>query len=173
MTGSFDAGLNLVYWGTGNAAADFYDTDRVIAGADNGRDVNLHTASVVALDADTGQLRLRYQEVPDDIWDYDSAYETILLDREIHGQMRKILVHMNKSGLTVVLDRATGELLSVFSVPEVRNWITGITEDGKLVGRNEPKLGETGTFCPSAYGAKSWNSMAYSPPHRIPLHAYE
>jgi len=65
--------------------------------------------------------------------------------------------------LTVVLDRATGELLRVFSVPEVRNWITGVTEDGKLVGRNEPKLGETGTFCPSVYGAKSWNSMAYSP----------
>ena len=25
LTGSFDPALNLVYWGTGNAAADFYD----------------------------------------------------------------------------------------------------------------------------------------------------
>ena len=163
MTGSFDAALNLVYWGTGNAAADFYDADRIIAGADKGKDVNLYTASVVALDADTGKLRWHYQEVPDDNWDYDSAYETILMDRQIRGRMRRTVVHMNKSGLTVVLDRVTGELLSVFSVPEVRNWITGVTEDGKLVGRNEPKLGKTDTFCPSVYGAKSWNSMAYSP----------
>jgi len=163
MTGSFDAGLNLVYWGTGNAAADFYDADRVVAGADKVRDVNLYTASVVALDADTGKLRWHYQEVPDDNWDYDSAYEVILMDREIRGRMRNILVHMNKSGLTFVLDRASGEFLGVFSVPEVRNWITGVTEDGKLVGRNEPKLGKTETFCPSVYGAKSWNSMAYSP----------
>jgi len=163
MTGSFDIGLNLVYWGTGNAAADFYDAGRVPAEIDKGRDVNLYTASVVALDADTGKLRWHYQEVPDDIWDYDSAYEVLLMDREIRGCMRKILVHMNKSGLTFVLDRETGEFLGVFSVPEVRNWITGITEDGKLVGRNEPKLGQTQTFCPSVYGAKSWNSMAYSP----------
>jgi alcohol dehydrogenase (cytochrome c) len=163
MTGSFDPALNLVYWGTGNAAADFYDAERVPAEVDRGRDVNLYTASVVALDADTGKLRWHYQEVPDDIWDYDSSYEVLLMDREIRGRVRKILVHMNKSGLTFVLDRETGEFLGVFSVPEVRNWITGVTEDGRLVGRNEPKPGKTETFCPSVYGAKSWNSMAYSP----------
>ncbi len=163
LTGSYDPALNLVYWGTGNAAADFYDADRVPAGADKSKDVNLYTASVVALDADTGKLRWHHQEVPDDLWDYDSAYEVLLMDREIRGRMRQMLVHMNKSGLTSVLDRATGELLGVFSVPEVRTWITGITEDGKLVGRNEPQFGKTTTICPSAAGAKSWNSMAYSP----------
>ena len=162
MTGSFDPDLNLVYWGTGNAASDFYDAARV-PDADKSKDTNLYTASVVALDPDTGKLRWHYQEVPDDVWDYDSAYEVILIDREIKGRMRKILVHMNKSGLTSVLDRATGEFLGVFSVPEVRNWITGVTENGKLVGRNEPKVGQTAAFCPSTAGAKSWNSMAYSP----------
>jgi alcohol dehydrogenase (cytochrome c) len=163
MTGSFDPGLNLVYWGTGNASADFYDGIRVNSGVDKGKDVNLYTASVVALDADTGKLRWHYQEIPDDVWDFDSSYEVLLMDREVRGRMRKILVHMNKSGLTFVLDRATGEYLGVFSVPEVRNWITGITEDGKLVGRREPQLGKTESFCPGAAGAKSWNSMAYSP----------
>jgi len=162
MTGSFDPDLNLVYWGTGNAASDFYDGARV-PDADKSKDTNLYTASVVALDPDTGKLRWHYQEVPDDVWDYDSSYEVILMDREVRGRMRKILAHMNKSGLTSVLDRATGEFLGVFSVPEVRNWITGVTENGKLVGRNEPKVGQTGSFCPSAAGAKSWNSIAYSP----------
>jgi alcohol dehydrogenase (cytochrome c) len=163
LTGSYDPALNLVYWGTGNAAADFYDADRMVVGADKSKDANLYTASVVALDPDTGKLRWYHQEVHDDVWDYDSAYEVLLMDRVIRGQMRQVLVHMNKSGMTSVLDRATGELLRVFSVPDLQTWITGITEDGKLVGRNEPPLGKTTWICPSAAGAKSWNSMAYSP----------
>jgi alcohol dehydrogenase (cytochrome c) len=163
LTGSYDPALGLVYWGTGNAAADFFDGDRVAAGTDKNKDVNLYTASVVALDVDTGKLRWYHQEIPDDQWDFDSAYEVLLMDREIRGRMRPILVHMNKSGLTSVLDRTTGELLEVFSVPEVKTWISGVTEDGKLIGRNEPKLGKATTICPSAAGAKSWNSMAYSP----------
>jgi alcohol dehydrogenase (cytochrome c) len=162
LTGSFDPELNLVYWGTGNAGSDFYDQARV-DGSDKSRDVNLYTASVVALDADTGKLRWHYQEVPDDVWDFDSSYESILIDREIKGRMRKLLVHMNKSGLTFVLDRATGEFLGVFSVPELQDWITGITEDGRLVGRREPEPGKKLNYCPSVGGAKSWNSMAYSP----------
>lgn len=163
LTGSYDSALNLVYWGTGNAAADFYDAERVPSGADKNKDLNLYTASVVALDVDTGKLRWYHQEVPDDMWDFDSAYEVLLMDRQIKGRMRQALVHMNKSGLTSVLDRSTGELLKVFSVPEVNTWMTGVTEDGKLIGRNEPQLGKTVTICPSAAGAKSWNSMAYSP----------
>lgn len=167
LTGSFDPELNLVYWGTGNAGSDFYDRARVVVtdkgATDKSRDMNLYTASVVALDADTGKLRWHYQEVPDDVWDFDSSYESILIDREIKGRMRKLLVHMNKSGLTFVLDRATGEFLGVFSVPELQDWITGITEDGKLVGRREPEPGKKLNYCPSVGGAKSWNSMAYSP----------
>jgi alcohol dehydrogenase (cytochrome c) len=162
MTGSFDPQLNLLYWGTGNAAADFYDGDRV-SGSDKSKDVNLYTASVVALDPDSGKLRWYYQEVPDDIWDFDSAYEVVLMDREVRGRMRKVLAHMNKSGLTFLLDRETGEFLGVFSIPEVQTWISGVTEDGRLVGRREPEVGKTASFCPGAAGAKSWNSMAYSP----------
>ena len=106
LTGSYDPALNLLYWGTGNAAADFYDTERVAAGADKSKDINLYTASVVALDPDTGKLRWHYQEVPDDLWDYDSSYEVVLMDREFRGRMRQVLVHMNKSGLTSVLEKS-------------------------------------------------------------------
>jgi len=162
MTGSYDPELNLVYWGTGNAGGDFNDTERFVGPGKN-HDSNLYTASVVALDADTGKLRWYHQEVPDDEWDFDSAYECILMDRVVNGRMRKLLVHMNKSGLTFVLDRVTGEFMGVFSVPEVRTWISGVTEDGKLVGRREPQAGKVVNTCPSAAGAKSWNSMAYSP----------
>ena len=67
MTGSYDPELNLIYWGVGNPAADFYGDER---GGDN-----LYTDSVVALDADTGKLKWYYQEIPHDVWDWDSAYE--------------------------------------------------------------------------------------------------
>jgi alcohol dehydrogenase (cytochrome c) len=162
MTGSFDPELNLVYWGTGNAGGDFNDTDRLVPGM-KGKQANLYTASVVALDADTGKLRWYHQEVPDDLWDFDSAYECILIDRPINGRMRKLLVHMNKSGLVFVLDRVTGEYIGAFPATEVTTWISGITEDGVLVGRKEPQTGKVVDVCPSAAGAKSWNSMAYSP----------
>src|SRR6202034_3145845 len=64
LTGSYDPDLNLVYWGTGNAGGDFNDEDRLVPGA-KGMEANLYTASVVALDADTGKLRWYHQEVPD------------------------------------------------------------------------------------------------------------
>ena len=162
MTGSYDPDLNLIYWGTGNASGDFHDDDRDPGGTKT-KDVNLYTASVVALDADTGKLRWYHQEVPDDLWDFDSAYEVVLFDREVRGQQRKLLAHMNKSGLTFVLDRATGEVIRAFTVPEVQTWISGITEDGTLIGRREPETGKPVNVCPSVGGAKSWNSMAYSP----------
>jgi alcohol dehydrogenase (cytochrome c) len=160
MTGSYDPALNLMYWGTGNASGDFNDSDRNPGSGSAER--NLYTASIVALDADTGKLRWHRQEVPGDLWDFDSAYEVILFDREVRGQNRKLLAHMNKSGVTFVLDRATGEVLNAFSVPEVRTWISGVTEDGELIGRVEPQVGKTVDVCPSVGGAKSWNSMAYS-----------
>jgi len=164
MTGSFDPELNLVYWGTGNAASDFYSGDRVEEGTDLDGDVNLFTASVVALDADTGKVRWYYQEIPNDVWDYDSAYEVVLINRVLDGEMRKLLVHMNKGGLTFVLDRVTGELINVFSVAEEQTYISDFGEDGRLIGRREPQEGESINVCPSGLvGAKSWNQMAYSP----------
>lgn len=155
MTGSFDPALNLVYWGVGNAASDLYAGDREGA--------NLYTDSIVALDADTGKLRWHFQEVPKDVWDFDAAYECVLLDREVRGRMRKLLVHVNKGGFTFVLDRVTGEFLGAYPIVENYNWISGVTEDGKLVGRKEPEEGKATFICPSAAGGKSWNQIAFSP----------
>ena len=53
ITGSYDRELNLLYWGVGNPNPDFYGGNRL--------GDNLYTASVVALDADTGRLRWHFQ----------------------------------------------------------------------------------------------------------------
>src|SRR5271165_1140518 len=153
MTGSFDPSLNLVYWGTGNAASDMYAEDRDPGGkGDDG--LNLYTASVIALDADTGKLRWYYQEVPKDVWDYDAAYESVLIDREVKGKMRKLLVHVNKGGYAFTLDRETGEFIKAFPIVDLHTWVDGITEDGKWVGRNEPAAGKKVNVCPSPIGGK-------------------
>lgn len=164
MTGSYDPELNLLYWGTGNAASDFYPGDRVVDPRAVAKDVNLYTASVVALDPNTGKLRWHHQVIPNDVWDFDSAYEIILFNKIIEGRERKLLVHTNKSGLTVVLDRTNGQYLHSFLANEVNNWVSGIGKDGTLLGRRDPVPGVATDICPSGLiGGKSWNQMAYSP----------
>ncbi len=160
MTGSFDPALNLVYWGVGNAAAD-NDAGPRFSG--QGEGANLYTASVVALDADTGKLKWYHQEVPKDVWDFDSSYECLLIDREVRGRMRKLLVHINKGGYAFVLDRETGEYLNGWPIVDNHNWTSGLTEDGKFIGRVEPVEGKATLICPSPLGGKSWNEVAFSP----------
>ena len=40
----------------------------------------MYSDCVLALDADTGKLKWYYQEIPHDAWDFDSAYESVLVD---------------------------------------------------------------------------------------------
>ena len=103
---------------------------------------------MVALDADTGKLKWYHQEVPKDVWDFDSAYECVLIDREVRGQMRKLLVHINKGGYAFVLDRVTGEYINGYPIVDNHTWTTGLTEDGKFVGRVEPVEGKPTLILP-------------------------
>jgi len=70
VTPTYDPELNLLYQGTGNPAPDF---DGGVREGDN-----LYTDSVVAIDADTGEIRWHYQYTPHDLWDYDSTMENLL-----------------------------------------------------------------------------------------------
>jgi alcohol dehydrogenase (cytochrome c) len=155
MTGSFDPALNAVYWGVGNPAADFYGDSR--------KGSNLYTDSIIALDVDSGKLKWHFQQVPHDVWDWDSAYECVLLDLPVKGTTRKLLLNVNKGGYMFVIDRTTGEFVSAWPVVDNINWIKGVDEKGHLIGRNEPKVGETSIVCPSIGGGRSWNQGAFSP----------
>lgn len=155
MTGSYDPELNLVYWGVGNPAADFYGETR--------KGANLYTDSIVALDADSGELKWYYQEIPHDVWDWDAAYEAVLLDLPVKGTLRKLLVNPNKGGYTWVVDRTNGKFINAWPMAENINWIKGIDAEGNLLGRNEPEVGKPTLICPSIGGGRSWNHAAYSP----------
>jgi alcohol dehydrogenase (cytochrome c) len=155
MTGSYDPELNLVYWSVGNPAADFYGGDR--------KGDNLYTDSVVALDADTGELQWYHQQIPHDVWDYDTAYENILLDLPVKGEPRKLVLNVNKGGIVFVVDRTDGKFVSAWPLVKHLNWITGVSETGELLGRNEPKPGVPAFICPAIGGGRQWNQAAFSP----------
>jgi len=154
-TGSYDAELNLVYWGVGDPRPTFYGANRLGS--------NLYTASVLALDARTGKLRWYRQEVPHDTWDWDASSEKTLIDREVGGRMRKLLVSMSKSGFAWVMDRETGDLVRIYPFADYYNWVKSINQKGELIGRVDTVADKKTLICPSNIGAKGWNQAAYSP----------
>ena len=77
MTGAYDPELNLLYYGTGNPGPDYHSESR--------EGDNLYSASLVALDADTGKLRWHYQFTPHDVHDWDATEVPVLADLTIAG----------------------------------------------------------------------------------------
>jgi quinohemoprotein ethanol dehydrogenase len=98
-TPTFDPALNMVYFSTGNAAPNLYVANR--AGT------NLYAASIVALDATSGELQWFFQEVHHDMWDYDGPQPTLLFT----WNGIPAIEHTNKTGYVWILDRASGEPL--------------------------------------------------------------
>jgi alcohol dehydrogenase (cytochrome c) len=100
MSGSFDPELNMVYWPTGNAGPDL--------NGDRRKGDNLYSASVVALDAKTGELKWHYQFTPHDEWDWDATQPSALVDAVWKGQPRKLMLHADRNGFFYVFDRTDG-----------------------------------------------------------------
>jgi quinoprotein glucose dehydrogenase len=105
---SADEALGLVYLPTGNATPDYYGAQRRPFDEDI-------SSSVIALDADTGRLRWRFQTVHHDIWDYDVPAQPTLLDLPTPAGVRHALIQPTKRGEVFVLDRATGEPIKAVS----------------------------------------------------------
>jgi quinohemoprotein ethanol dehydrogenase len=102
-TPTVDPDLGLIYFSTGNAGPDY---DGSVRPGDN-----LFTASILALDAKTGQYKWHFQEVHHDIWDYDAPSPTILFDVTMNGQQRKAVAQAGKTGFVYILDRTNGQPL--------------------------------------------------------------
>jgi quinohemoprotein ethanol dehydrogenase len=155
---TFDNELNRIYVGTGNASP--YDPEaRSPGGGDN-----LYTASIVALDADTGAYIWHYQINPRDAWDFDSTQQMILADLSIGGRMRKVLMQAPKNGFFYVIDRENGKVISTGKIGKA-TWadridpITGRPVEEKNIRYQNGEI----TIWPSPAGAHSWQSMSFSP----------
>ena len=114
---TFDPELNLFYYGTSNCGPWNPDYRREWGKIDLDAKGGLNTyrnnycSSILARDADTGDLIWAYNLTPQDQWDLDEPSANILVDLQINGRTRKALVRPARNGFFYVFDRATGELI--------------------------------------------------------------
>jgi PQQ-dependent dehydrogenase (methanol/ethanol family) len=158
--GTYDPSTNTVWWGTSNPAPLFdWGKDWRTDGSRPGE--NLYTSSVLALDADNGKLKFYHQELPHDLWDFDSAVgEFIMLDRG----GKKLVVHPNKSGYVFVYNRDDASIVNVWRATENSNFVQKIDpHSGELVGRISYTIGDNKNICPSFTGAIGWPPGSYNP----------
>ena len=154
----YDPELNIIYAGTSNGVPH-PSWLRDPSGGDN-----LYLSSILAINADSGELKWHYQSTPADSWDFGATQNMILTDLEIEGKTRKVIMQAPKNGFFYVHDRATGELLSAEAYTTV-NWATHIDmATGRPVlnpdvdYQTSPKV-----IWPSVSGGHNWQPMAFSP----------
>jgi alcohol dehydrogenase (cytochrome c) len=164
--GSYDPRLNLVYYGTSNPSP----WSAIVRGNDSidlGPYTNLYTASVLALDPDTGNIAWHYQFTPHDAWDYDGVNELVFADLPVDGRRTPVLMQANRNGFFYVIDRANGKLLSAKQYIDGVNWATGVDmKTGRPVeaagSLKRPGMGRKASdVCPNLIGAKNWMPMSY------------
>src|SRR5437868_12884688 len=178
-TPALDPQLGLIYFATGNAGPDY---DGSVREGDN-----LFTASIMALNAKTGEYVWHFQEVHHEIWDYDAASPVVLFDTVIDGQPRKGIAEAGKTGWGYILDRTNGKPLIGIDerpVPQEPRQTTAATqpiprgdafipqsvdiapEDLPLVNQGrifKPFWKEPIVAKPGARGGANWPPSSYDP----------
>jgi quinohemoprotein ethanol dehydrogenase len=154
---AYDPALNLVYFGTANAAP--YDLRQL----GKTKLDSLYTASIIALHADTGRLAWYYQTTPRDSWDYDAVQKLVLAELKIDGSARPVIMQANKNGFFYVLDRSSGKLLSAKNYTYI-NWASGVdAKTGRpMITAQADWYASPKNVYPSWAGAHTWNPMSFS-----------
>ncbi|MEO6981813.1 MAG: acido-empty-quinoprotein group A [Edaphobacter sp.] len=155
MTGTYDPALNLIFWGTGNPTP-------VLSGKNRPGD-NLYTCSIVALNPDTGKLAWAFQASPHDTHDWDAVETPVLVDRDFHGQPRKMLMQSSRNGYFFVLDRTNGKSLLTAPFGPV-NWALGIDKQGRPIPNPEKEPTPDGRLiAPDEGGMTNYRSPSFDP----------
>lgn len=159
ITGSYDPELKSVYWGVGNAGP----WNAMVRHPGD----NLYTASVLALDPQSGKIKWHFQFSPNDLYDFDAVADMVLANLDVGGKPTKALLNANRNGFFYVLDRTTGKLIAANKFIKTMNWATGIDENGRPIESDLTKkvrtTGETAEIWPSVWGGKAWSPSAFSP----------
>jgi alcohol dehydrogenase (cytochrome c) len=152
---TYDPELNLIYVTTGNPQP-------VIAYA-NREGGNLFTASIVALNADTGKMAWYFQSSPHDTHDWDSTQTAVLIDGTIDGKPRKLIAQAARNGHFFLLDRTNGQ--AIVSAEYIKtNWASGYDERGQPVPNLSKRPQRDGALVvPNQGGATNWYPPSFSP----------
>ena len=128
---SADETLGLVFAPTGNATPDYFGGHRSALD-------NKYSSSVVALDAESGEVRWSFQTAHYDIWDYDVASQPTLLDIPTETGIQPALLQPTKRGELFLLDRRNGHPLA-----EVRE--QSVSQEG-IVPEERERVSKTQPF---------------------------
>jgi alcohol dehydrogenase (cytochrome c) len=163
LGGTYDPKTGLAYFGTGNPGP----WNSHVRKGDN-----LYSASTVAIDVKTGQIKWHYQNTPNDGWDFDGVNEFVTFD--LDG--KRVGGKADRNGYFYVNDASTGKLLNAFPFVTKTTWANGIdlktgrpnfNPDGRPGDPTEAGAGETkgkSVFAaPGFLGGKNQMPMAYSP----------
>jgi alcohol dehydrogenase (cytochrome c) len=154
ITGTYDPELDLLYWGASNPSPDLDGRKRP--------GDNLYTDSVLAMDPDDGTIRWHYQFTPHDVWDYSGVNENILFEE----RGRRLLAHFDKNGYLFILDRQTGQRVSITQFGDRVTWGRIDPASGAVGSRREPDEGGL-EICPGPAGAKEWPHATFSAQTRL------
>lgn len=175
MVPSYDADLNLVYWGTGVTALR-PDTLQGVPNADL-----LYTNSTLAVNPDTGKMTWYYQHLPRDYRDLDHTFERMIVETTVapsadqvpwinprltSGERRKVVTGVfGKTGIVWSIDAATGEFLWArpTTLQNVMKSVDPKTGRPIVSDLSDPKEEAPNPSCPHLYGGKNQPSGAYSP----------
>ena len=162
VTGNYDPETNLAFWGTGNGGPWM---------GDQRPGDNLYTASTVAIDVATGQIKGHHQYHPNDSWDWDEVSPPILVDYKRNGRTIKGLIDVARDGYLWFLERTDSKIRFVEGIPYVKQNVfkrldpeTGRPE---VDPTHKPGTGKMADFCPSLWGGKNWPPIAFSPKTRM------
>ena len=181
---TYDPELNLFYYGTSNCGPWNPDYRREWGVVELDEDGGLtgfrnnYCSSILARDADSGELIWAYNVTPQDQWDLDEPSANVLVDLEIDGQPRKALVRAARNGFFYVFDRATGEMLLEPWMFVYNDLIQGVNMEtgrprydiGKIMftdledrQKYVPDAEDTAVgWCPGI-AARNWQNDAFSP----------
>jgi quinohemoprotein ethanol dehydrogenase len=159
---TYDPTLNLLYFGTGNAAP----ADVRKLGPGNGD--MLFACSILAINPDSGSMVWYYQPTPGDRWDFDAVQKLVLADLKIDGHLRQVIMQANKNGFFYVLDRSSGQLISAKKFSYV-TWASDVDiKNGRPILTDRANYyDKPSDVYPSTLGAHSWEPMSFDPLTRL------
>jgi quinohemoprotein ethanol dehydrogenase len=154
----YDPELDYIFVGVGNGSP-WVQAYRSPGGGDN-----LFLASIVAVEAATGEYVWHYQEAPGEQWDFTATQPMILADLEIEGRERRVLMQAPKNAFFYVLDRETGELISAEEFAP-NFWASHVDLATGRPVINPVALYDTEPvlMTPAPPGAHNWQPMSFSP----------
>lgn len=160
VPGAYDSETKTVIYGVGQPIPWWAGDQR--------QGDNLYTASWVALDVGTGELKWYHQIVPNDEWDYDQIATPVITDIEVDGQTRRVAILASVTGWLIVDDIETGEFINAYQMMPETTIVTGFDDEGKAVIDDSYRFtepGQTKEVC--ALRWVDFEPAAYSPDTKL------